>query len=199
MGLLFVGALILAFLPNKRYAYHQIKSKDLLYKTNLNLRYYSTDDIAKAIISKDPSILLIDVRTPKEYADFTLPGAINVPYDSITNTKNLSYFKQDVYNVVMFSNGSSLADEVWLMLSRMGFENNFVMKGGLNQWIETIIRPPRPTNLAGQKEWEQYEFRKSASAYFGGAGGQVNSNPTAPTPTPVVVPQKKTGSIGGCE
>jgi len=199
IGIVLVGALWLAFLPNKRYQYHEISPKELIYQTSLN-HYVTTDEVAKLIITKDPSVLFIDVRTPEEYATFSLPGALNIPYDSILNPSNFVYFNQDVYKTILFSNGSSLAEQAWLSVTRMGFENNYVMDGGLNEWIETIIKHPEPDVFAGKEEWEQYEFRKSASAYFGKAGGDVSTSTTsAPTPTAVVVPQKKDGGVGGCE
>ena len=201
LGIVLAAALWLAFLPNRRWQYHEISSKELLYEINQHDRYVSTDEVAKAIITHDPSYLLVDVRTPDEYAKFTLQGALNIPFDSILNPANKGFLDQDVYKVVLFSNGSTLADKAWMLLHRMGYQGTYVMQGGLNSWIETIIRPSKPAELAGEKEWEQYNFRKAASVYFGG-GSDVTSDDggSAPPPTPVVVPQKKTeGSVGGCE
>ncbi len=199
-AILGIGALWLAFLPNKRYDYHEISPKELLYKVNQAERYVSTDDVAKAIIGKDPSYILVDIRSPEEYTDFSLQGALNIPFDSLLNDNYRGFVDQDVYKVVLFSNGSTLADQAWLMLTRMGFEGNYVMKGGLNTWVETIMRPVKPAEFADPSEFEKYEFRKTASQFFGG-GTTLSSDDGGAAPPPVVPIQRQTGggNVGGCE
>jgi rhodanese-related sulfurtransferase len=197
---LLVGAIWLAFLPNKRYKYHEIKPHDLLYNLNLAQHYISTDDVAKAIIKQDPSVILIDVRDTAQYAKFTLSGALNIPFDSLLNENYKSFLDQDIYTVVLFSNGSSLADQAWLLLQRMGYKGTRVMKGGLNEWIETIIRPSKPNEFAGQDQWDLYEFRKGASFFFGGGSGNVSDeSTTAPPPVVPVQRNNNEGNVGGCE
>lgn len=198
-GILLLAAIWLSFLPNKRYKYHEINSEKLLYQMNLKNKYFSTDEIAKAIMSKDPSFILVDVRTPEEYSKYTLQGALNIPFDSLMSPTFSSYLDQKTYNVVLFSNGSSLADQAWLLLHEMGYTGTHVMKGGLNKWIETIIKPSKPDELASHQEFELYEFRKTASQFFGG-GTSVASNDNSSAPPPVVVvKKKKAGNVGGCE
>ncbi|MEA3451174.1 MAG: rhodanese-like domain-containing protein [Bacteroidota bacterium] len=196
-----LGAIWLAFLPNKRYDYHEISPKDLLYQISLDERYVSTDEIAKFIISQDPSVILVDVRTPEEYAKFTLQGALNIPFDSLLNPNYAGYLDQDVYTVVLFSNGSSLADQAWFMLKRIDFEGTQVMKGGLNEWIETIIRPQKPEEDAETEQWELYETRKTASLFFGGGNTLISNGNDGSAPSSFVVPTRKKsdGNVGGCE
>ncbi len=198
IGLMLFGALWLAFLPDKEYDYHEISPEELLYKMNTS-HYISTDEVAKAIMGKDPSYILVDIRSPEEYSKYTLPGALNIPYDSLLNDTYRDYFDQDVYKTVLFSNGSSLADQAWLVLTRMGFEGNYVMKGGLNEWIETIIRPQRPADWAEPDAWKLYEFRKGASRFFGGGSEVVQEEQVSAPAAVVPVKRKKTESVGGCE
>lgn len=40
----------------------------------------SQADLIKRIDSKDPSLIVLDVRTPEEYAAGHVPGAVNIPY-----------------------------------------------------------------------------------------------------------------------
>ncbi len=74
--------------------------------------------------------------------------------------------------------------------------NDYVMKGGLNKWIETIIQPPRPKLGASDQELAIYTFRKAASMFFGGGGTAVNNDSGA---LPVFSGKKK-GNAGmeGC-
>jgi len=194
-----LASIWLAFLPNKRYNYHEITPKELIEHINLDERYVSTDEVAKFIISNDPSVILVDVRTPEEYKKFSLRGALNIPFDSLMNPNYFDYLNQDVYKVVLYSNGSSLADQAWLLLKRIDFEGTHVMKGGLNEWIETIITPSKPDVDASVEQWELYETRKTASQFFGGGNTLVTGGNVDAPPVTVVKRKKKDGNVGGCE
>jgi rhodanese-related sulfurtransferase len=200
MIVLLIGSFITIFLPDTKPFKHVITAKQLLYEVNKESRYVSTDQVAKMIIEKDPSLLLIDVRSPQEYKKFTLEGAMNIPFDSILNDNNLDYFNQDVYTTVLFSNGSSLADEAWMILRSYDFQGNKVMKGGLNAWYKTIINPQKPAADALTADLEkQYLFRKGAQVYFTGispVGTAKSTKPKAPK-TPIKKRKKKEVS-GGC-
>jgi len=157
--------------------------------------------VAKMIMEKDPSLLLVDIRSPKEYAKFTLEGAINIPFDKILDPANVDYFNQDVYTTVLFSNGSSLADQAWLTLRSYDYKGNKVMKGGLNQWYKTIINPQKPAvdQLTAQLE-KQYLFRKGAQIYFTGATPVSSSAPSSKPKagSKPIVKRKKKEVTGGC-
>jgi len=197
--LLFVGAvwLVLASSKSKQ---KQLSPKKLLYVVNQHSRYFSTDEIAKALMSQDPSVLLVDVRSAAEYKKFALQGAINIPVDSILSDSYKDYVNQDIYQTVFYSNGSSLADRAWLICAGLGYKNNFVMKGGLNEWIKTIIRPQKPADTESSDAFDLYEFRKGASRFFGGGGVNAStSSAGAPPPPKPVAHKKKKAAGGGCE
>ncbi len=158
-------------------------------------RYVSTDQVAKRIIQKDPSLELIDVRSAEEYNKFSLPNAINIPLDSLVNANNLDYFGIKGLNAIFFSNDDIYADQAWVITKRLGFGSTYVMKGGLNKWIETIIQPKEPAEEASSEAIKTYEFRKGAQLYFTGAKVE-----TSITKEKVVVQKRKKTAVaaGGC-
>ncbi len=201
MALLLLGGIIAIFMSDIKPLKHIIGPKQLLHEVNKKGRYISTDEVAKMIMEKDPTLLLIDVRSPEEYKKYTLDGAINIPAEKIMDDSNKDYFDSDVYTVVLFSNGSSLADQSWLRLRSYDYKGNKVMKGGLNEWYRTILNPQKPAGdaMSGKME-KQFLFRKGAQVYFTGAtpvaGGAKKAKP-APTGKPIVK-RKKKEVTGGC-
>ncbi len=177
------------------------KSPESLFLSAIeNTRYYSVEDVAKMIISQDPLLQLIDLRSEKEYNKYTLKGAVNIPLDQLLKKENLSdYFDQDVYNTVLFTNGSTHADAAWMILTRMGFTNIYVMKGGLNAWAENILKPKPDDGPWDAAADELYQYRRGASQYFGG-GKAVVSETSAPPKTKKkkVIKRKKKEVEGGC-
>ncbi len=72
----------LLFLPeNERY--NETNPELLIKEINDPARFLSVDLIAERLIDEDPSLMLIDVRTAKQFADYSLPNAINIPLDKI--------------------------------------------------------------------------------------------------------------------
>ena len=193
MLLLAIGTMFLSKSEQQK----QIEPDKLLWEIIQPTRYVSTDEVAKLIIQNDPSIELIDVRTAKEFAEFSLPNAINIPLDSIVTTSSLEYFGIPGMNVIFFSNDAIQADQGWVMTKRLGFDATYVMKGGLNRWIETIIQPTEPKETAPQTEFDIYQFRKGAQIYFTGAKVETTTN--AKKNKVVIKRRKKTVTAsGGC-
>ncbi len=149
---------------------NQIDPEELLQEIIQPTRYVTTDQVAKMIIQGDPSLLLIDVRSEGEYGDYSLPRAINIPLDSLLADGNLSYLGIPGTKVVFVSNDDIKADQMWVLTKRLGFSSIYVLKGGLNCWMQTIIDSERPSDDAPYAEFETYTFRKGAQMYFTGAG-----------------------------
>lgn len=189
----------LVILPEERfdYAEEELPPDRLLAELYDQTRFLSTDEVAKRIIEGDPSYLFVDVRSSKEYKDYTLPGAINIPLGDLLNEEWRDYLAQDARTLVFFSNGSIKAEQAWLLAQRLGYDNNNIMQGGLNSWIEDIIRPEIPPETASDDAINQYRFRMAASMYFGGGSMDVETEIEA---EPVIIQRKKKKRVveGGC-
>jgi rhodanese-related sulfurtransferase len=188
----------MAFLPDSPHS-KQLAPEKLLAEINSSNRFKSTDEVARLIIQQDPLLLLVDVRTAEEYAAYHLPGAISIPLSEILSNDMLPYFDQKVQNVVLYSNGTIFASQAWSLLRRKNFRKLFVMEGGLNLWVETILRPSIPNASASKADVTEYEFRKGASMFFGGSkGGASVAAPAAGAVAPPAKAKKSKAVSGGC-
>ncbi len=160
-------------------------------------RYVSTDEVAERIINQDPSLFLIDVRTADYYAEYSLPGAANIPLEDLLSPNWEDYLTQEYMDVVFFSNGDIYAEQAWMLANRMGYKNFYIMKGGLNCWFETIIKPVKPESTASNNEFDLYKFRNGASQYFTG-GELILSEEIVAEAITVTRKKKKTVASGGC-
>lgn len=201
----FLLALLLFLLP-KKYDMKQKQASQILSELLDETRFVSTDEVAKKIINKEPGVRLIDVRSEDEFKKFSLPGAINIPLEKILQKeKDSTYTYAGILNNdkstlnIFYSNGSIYSNQAWLILRRMNYKNNYVMKGGLNKWFETIINPSEPKQTDSDSEHRLYDSRKAYSMYFGG-GTSVSSGSdnTAKSAVPIIKKKKKSGAGGGC-
>jgi rhodanese-related sulfurtransferase len=186
----------LFFLPEKQNQYEK-QPQQLLSELYDQTRYVSTDEVAERIINQDPALFLVDVRMADYYEEYSLPGAMNIPFEDILNPDWEEYLNQEYVDIVFYSNSDVYAEQAWMLANRKGFENLYIMKGGLNCWFETIIKPAKPLVTASNTEFDLYEFRKGARQYFSGASLSIEENTGT---EPVVIKRKKKNAVieGGC-
>lgn len=197
--LLLVLGVFLAFTSVKQNSSNEISPDDLYQQVIQKTRYFTPEEVAHKIISQDPSLQLIDVRSDKFYNKFTLKGAINIPLKDLLNQDNLDYLDQEVYETVIFSNGSADADVAWMLATRLGYKNIYVMKGGLNAWVEQILEPKEHSVIWDRIDNEMYQYRKGASQFFGGkADVPSGDDATADKPKKKVKKRKEKEVEGGC-
>lgn len=202
VGLLLVGA-FWTFIVNSasKNPVGRVQPCDLIEMVDQSDKYISTDELARRLMSDDPTLTLIDLRSKEQFVKYNLPGSINIPIENIMDNENRDIINQNVQNVVFYSNSSELSAKAWMLTKRMGYNKNYILRGGLNQWVETILRPSMPIESASREDFERYNFRKSASAYFGG-GSEVGESASTGEPKAIAAPikrKKKQAAGGGCD
>jgi rhodanese-related sulfurtransferase len=192
--------LIMAAVPQNTTHPYKLTPEQLLEIANSGEQYFSPDEIADLIVNQDPSLLLIDVRSQDEYEKFHLQGAINIPLAELLADKWTEYLNQDTRMNVFYSNSTVDANQAWMLTQQLGYKNNYVLQGGLNYWVETIMNPGSPANTSPNEEFAKYDFRKGAGMALGG-GTTVSTpsgdNKAAPLPKITPKPTKKR-TQGGC-
>jgi rhodanese-related sulfurtransferase len=199
---LLILAVIIALVPQNTTRPYKLTAPQMLAEIRTGTQFVSPDELAGKIIQKDPSIQLIDVRNPREFDQFSLPGAINIPLQDILSEANFDQLNQGTKMNIFYSNGSTEANEAWMLTRQLGYQNNYVLQGGLNYWLETILNPSKPGSISSNDEIAKYDFRKAASMALGGgnvsaAAATVSTAPAAQKPGVVPVKKKKKAS-GGC-
>jgi len=192
-----IFGIIVAALPEKDVK-NEIQPEQMLQQIMDESRFFSVDKVAEYIVEQNKYVLLIDIRTPEEYAEWTLPGALNIPFDSIFSPNYEYIFNQDVYTNVIFSNGGIYSSQAWMLLTRLGYSNNYIMKGGLNEFVETFFMTEEPKNTASNEEIDLYQFRKGVRQYFTGSGGDDQDASTPKTEIKVIKKENKNEDSGGC-
>ena len=190
--------LIIAAVPENTTKVYKLTAAELLVEVQEGAQFMSTDEIVDMVVQKDPSFQLIDVRAQDEFEKFHLPNAINIPLADILSDEWADFLDQDVKMNVFYSNGNLKSNEAWMITRQLGFENNYVMQGGLNYWAETIMDPKAPVSTSPDDEIAKYDFRKGASMALG--GGAVSSTTSKKkSPKPVIKrKKKKKRAAGGC-
>jgi rhodanese-related sulfurtransferase len=195
-----VLGLIIAAVPADTTRPYKLTAEQLLEEVNMRTQYIAPETVADMMVKKDPSMRLLDVRGKDEFDKYHLPDAINIPLTDLLSEEYADILDQEVKMNVFYSNGSLHANEAWLITRQLGYQNNYVLEGGLNYWFEAIMNPQKPASTSPDEEFARYDFRRSASQALGGGGivTQSDESNTASAKPVIIVKPKKKKVAGGC-
>ncbi len=198
MALIPLG-IIIAAVPENTTKQYKLTAVQLLEEIKDGTQFFTPDQVADMVVQKDPTLQLLDVRSKDEFEKYHLPGAMNIPLTDILSPQYEDFLNQDIKMNIFYSNGSTKSNEAWMVLRQLGYENIYVLQGGLNYWAETIMNPQKPASTSADDELAKYDFRKGASSALGGGSLESTSSsaPTAPKP-PIRKRPKKKRVAGGC-
>ncbi len=102
---------------------------------------------AKTIVERlawgDQSLVLLDVRTPAEYSEGHVPGAINIPHTEIAARIGELSAARD-RDLVVYCRSGVRTEQALASLREAGFKRLFHLKGDYTRWSEE----KRPVTVA---------------------------------------------------
>ncbi|MBN1420193.1 MAG: YeeE/YedE family protein [Planctomycetes bacterium] len=132
------------------------------------------EELADRLMAGDPNLLLIDVRTPGEYAASHIRGAVNV------GIADLVAFLQAYPDrtVVLYSTGMTHPAQARDALARLGRRSVFILTDGIVGFFERVLKP---VSLRGEPVPDAIAARIRAwRAFF--LGGAPAAATVAPKP-----------------
>lgn len=164
-GLISLG-LILALIPFTGNRSITANPSEILAEITDESTYLTADNIARMIASDDSTLRLIDVRSVDQFNDFTLPGAINAPYEEFLKMDPSTILVRGEVRNVLFSNGDTEAAYALVLSRGMNFKNTFIMKGGMNAWYESVMNSSFSGGRISARENALFESRTKAKRIF---------------------------------
>ncbi len=173
ISVLLVGlGVLLAFIPGGSGKSFRVKPAELATKAATE-NQFSVDEVARFVNTEDSTIQLIDVRSAAEYRACNIPGSVNIPLENLTESGWESVLNRKNVRTIFYSNDNLLASMAQTIATGMGNENVFVMKGGLNEWFQTVMLSEFSGEKISARENALFENRFKARAAF----NQINSLP----------------------
>lgn len=100
-------------------------------KSSLGYRTITMDEAVK-MMSSERDYIILDVRTPEEYADGHIPGAINVPNETI-GTAEIPELPDKAQLILVYCRSGRRSKEAAEKLVKLGY-TNIVEFGGIIDW-----------------------------------------------------------------
>lgn len=100
-------------------------------------RHISSEE-AQALMEKEMGYIILDVRTPKEYAEGHIKDAVNVPNESISGTPPQE-LKDKSQLILVYCRSGARSKDAAQKLVHMGY-TNIVDFGGIIDWHGDVVK-----------------------------------------------------------
>ncbi|MEW6062357.1 MAG: rhodanese-like domain-containing protein [Bacteroidota bacterium] len=160
-GLVTLGVLLL-FLPDYKQRLMERVSNDDYLRTH-SVRYISSDELAFRILDHDPRIQIIDIRDQKEFETLSLPGSVNIAFEQVLQKEFSEILGQRHKRKIFIATDELSGTKAALLAQEAGYDNVYVLKGGLNEFTASILQYKQPAHVKTQDEIDTDRFRAKAS------------------------------------
>lgn len=194
---LFTMITIALFLPAKRTSFfNEVSAKNMIEKIAAKDREITVQKLAYSIMHSTNDFHIIDVRSKDDYAEFHLPGAINIPLESIIDNRFKNNLHINNKKTILYSNGSVAAEKAWFFVTRAGKGDFYILEGGLNNFIDVIFAEIPVDYTDDIIEKSDRRFRESAVKFF--IEGEIYNLQPSDNEVPDVDPIDFKPASGGC-
>lgn len=150
IAVILVLVLSFVFLKTEKYSFKTPLDKELTDINRIGFQA-SPQSVANAILRKDKSIILVDVRSQFDFAKGHLPDAKNIYSVNLMEDANMDFFntlKESNEKAILYANSASEANVPFMILKQMGFENISYLAVGYNDlekgnWTEIAANPTK--------------------------------------------------------
>ncbi len=183
-------------LPDRENNLRQPELNEYFSFLNSEDKYFSADELAGFVVSEDSTIQIIDLRSREEFLAFNIPGSVNIPFEDLYKEEYRGFTDQDKVKNILYSNGETISNQALALLVLSGFENNYILKGGMNSWYEEVMLSEFSGDKISIKENRLFETRYKARRYF----NEINSLPDSLKLKFLEIKKiKESELVGGCE
>jgi len=164
--LLIMLSIILALLPLTANRSFSEEPSGLLAEVLGEDVSFTVDEVAEFIVREDPSVRLIDLRPEEVYRKDAIPGAINVPWAVFIESDPDAWLSNREVRTIFYSTGNSEADYALVYARGMGYDNSYIMDGGITEWVRTVLETKFSGERITARENALFETRRRAGEMY---------------------------------
>lgn len=196
IGIIFILIVIIGFATMEKPKHtYRLTTDEMLSKTLAHDYIIRFDKFFDIYYNHDSLYRFIDLRSAHDYQIGHLPGAINIPLAKILDDEYKDIVNQDKKINVLYYSDQCGACGPWMILSQLGYKNNYVLAGGYNFVTQHIIKEYSPMLGDYSAEKAKYNFKEVINS-TAGSSSSVASELSAPVP--VIKKKVLEEEEGGC-
>ena len=160
-GLLAILALVIGNSGNKNKI--GVNAKELALSTIKDQDKISSMTLADWLIQDKLDFTLVDLRSEKEFTEYTIPNSVNVKMEDLLN----SDLKRN-QKILFYGNDDISSAQAWFILKSSDYKGVYILNGGFNSWKNDILYPKRSVSISPEDSIK-FEKIKQVSLHFGGS------------------------------
>lgn len=94
-------------------------------------------DEAVSMMEEEKDYIILDVRTPEEFAEKHIPGAMNIPNEIIGNDEIVELPDKEQL-ILVYCRSGNRSKQASVKLAALGYTNIYEF-GGINDWTGEIV------------------------------------------------------------
>ena len=164
----------------------KVNTKDLALSTVNNSDKIKVLELADWIIKGKSDYTLVDLREEKDFNEYFIPTAYNIPMETLTESGLLRNQK-----IILYCNDDLRAAQAWFILKSNNYKGVYILDGGLDRWKSEVLFPKLSAD-ASKEQIAEFEKIKEISKFFGGVpqtGADDTMDKKIDLPTPQITTQ----------
>lgn len=161
-GIAVVMGLAAFVMPDKKEAI-LTEAANLEYVESVPVKMMTADELAFRLMDDDKNLHIFDLRTPKEYAEITLPKSTNITLQNIFEKDAAKQLSIKHSKNVLIADDEITAKKAALIAMKLGYENVFVFESGFGKFKTNIIDFKMPQQPVTRENADTYRFRAEAA------------------------------------
>ncbi len=186
---LLIGLTAFALPDRQQSLMNDASNSELMSKSQV--RKMTSDELAYRLIDNNTSVRIFDMRTKEKYGALSLPGSYNIQLDFLLGKDANKMLSLKNTRSVFLSDNETDEIKAAYIASKQGFDNIYILKGGLDEFRQTILDFKMPDTVRTREEADTYKFRLKASAMIPALIENAKKQPGKE-------PKKTKRVVGGC-
>ena len=197
IGVAFVLILIVGFVSSKEPELkYEMSSEQMHIELLKRTEILTPEEAVKILYSNTPGYRFIDLRTPQDFINGHIDGAINIPLQNILSDEYNDFWADRSKINIIYANTHDQACGPWMLLKQLGHNNNRIMLGGYSFFRENVKDDFAIRSKNYHDEKAKYDFAKIVKETAG--SGVSTAKPSQTKKAPPVRRKKKLAAEGGC-
>jgi rhodanese-related sulfurtransferase len=110
--------------------------------TDAGLALTAVDEVEDIVSEPPADLVVLDIRTPEEFAAGHIAGAINIDYYADDFEQRLEALDRDV-PYVMYCNSGNRSSNTLPLMDSIGFSEVYELEGGIQAWLSAGLPTER--------------------------------------------------------
>ncbi len=119
-------------------------------------------ELADWIIKEKSDYTLVDLRDEKEFTEYFIPTAVNIPLETLPESGLLRNQK-----IILYADNNLESAQAWFILKSKDYRGVYLLDGGLEKWKDEVLFPKLAAD-ATPEQIAEFEKIKEICKYFGG-------------------------------